>query len=127
MRQMLMPDHIARPASAYHHGIVFSAPARFARLAGQLGERPDGTLEPDIRAQADQAWQNVAAILAEGGMTLADITKVTSYLVARDDIAGYVEVHKRHLAEFMPPWTLILVQGLGKAEYLVEIDVEAAR
>jgi 2-iminobutanoate/2-iminopropanoate deaminase len=127
MRTTLAPTDIAKPASAYQHRVLLTSPTRLVRVAGQVGEWPDGHLDDEIRAQSDRAWSNVEAILREGGMGIADITKVTSYIVGRENIDGYAEVHKRRTADVQPPWTLLLVAGLGKAQYLVEIDVEAAQ
>lgn len=127
MRKILTPSGIAKPASSYHHGIVVSAPREFVRMSGQMGERPDSSISSDFREQAQQAWDNIEAVLASAGMGIADITKVTSYLVAREHIAEYVAVHRERVGASTPPWTLVLVAGLGKLDYLVEIDVEAMR
>ncbi len=92
-----------------------------------MGERPDGTVPSDFCEQAEQAWSNVEAILASADMRIGDITKVTSYIVGREHIEGYVAVHRKRVGNALPPWTLVLVAGLGKTSYLVEIDVEAMK
>jgi enamine deaminase RidA (YjgF/YER057c/UK114 family) len=69
----------------------------------------------------------VQAILDEAGMTLQDIIKVTSYIVGQENISAYVEAHKAVLGELKPPWTLVVVQALGAPQYLIEVDVTAAR
>ncbi|HZT04784.1 MAG TPA: RidA family protein [Steroidobacteraceae bacterium] len=127
MRTIVNPPEIAKPASSYHHAVVISAPNRLLRAAGQMGERPDGSLSSDFREQAEQAWTNIEAILAAADMTVSDLTKVTSYLTNRGDIATYVAVHRQRVGPYLPPWTLVLVAGLGKPEYLVEVDIEAMR
>ena len=60
-------------------------------------------------------------------MTLDDIVKVTSYIVGPDNIRAYVDAHKAALGLREPPWTLICVAALGRPEYLIEVDVLAAR
>jgi enamine deaminase RidA (YjgF/YER057c/UK114 family) len=127
MRTTVTPQGIAKPASAYHHGVVIDTPQRILRAAGQMGERPDSSISADFREQAEQAWTNVEAILITAGMEIADITKVTSYLVRREDIDAYVAVHRERVGTSLPPWTLVLVAGLGSESYLVEIDIEAMR
>ncbi len=125
MRKTITPAGIAPPASHYPHAVLTTAPNAFLHLSGQLGERPDGSISGDAKEQALQAWANIEVILEEGGMTIGDIVKVTSYIVGREHIPAYVEAHKQAVGDDAPPWTLLLVDGLGAPEYLVEVDVEA--
>lgn len=127
MRKILNPAGIARPASAYHHAVLIERPARELYMSGQLGERADGSISDDFAEQARQIWINIKAILAEGGMGVADIVKVTSYIVGREHIPAYVAVHRDAVGEHLPPWTLVLVAGLGRPSYLVEVEAVAAR
>ena len=127
MKTKIMPARIAKPASAYVHGVLTEAPAKLLTLSGQLGMRPDGVCEAGAAAQAVRAWENVQAILDDGGMGLQDIIKVTSYIVGQEHISAYVEAHKAVLGELKPPWTLVVVQALGAPQYLIEVDVTAAR
>ena len=126
MKTKIMPARIAKPASAYVHGVLTEAPAKLLTLSGQLGMRPDGVCEAGAAAQAVRAWENVQAILDDGGMGLQDIIKVTSYIVSQEHISAYVEAHKAVLGDLKPPWTLVVVQALGAPQYLIEVDVTAA-
>ncbi len=67
------------------------------------------------------------AILQEADMGLEDIVKVTSYIVGQDNISAYVAAHKAILGDLEPPWSLVVVQALGAPQYLVEVEVTAAR
>lgn len=127
MKTPINPDHIAPPASAYHHGLLTTPVNTLLTLSGQLGERADGACLEGAAAQAEQAWKNVLAILSEAGLGLEDVIKVTSYIVGQENIAAYVAAHKAALGGLTPPWTLVVVQALGNPEYLVEVDVTAAR
>ena len=75
MKTKIMPARIAKPASAYVHGLLTEAPAKLLTLSGQLGMRPDGVCESGAAAQAAGARVNVQAILDEGGMGLQNIIK----------------------------------------------------
>ncbi|WP_421883609.1 RidA family protein [Pacificispira sp.] len=121
------PPQIAPPASAYNHGFLTEGVRDLLTLSGQLGEAPDGTCRAGAEAQSRQAWENVFAILAEAGMGPEHVVKVTSYIVGQENIAAYVAVHKELHGDRLPPWTLVCVPALGKPDYLVEIDVLAAR
>lgn len=127
MRKIIAPGNMPKPASAYHHGLLVTSPRQTLYLSGQLGEHPDGTISDEIEAQARQVWVNLKILLAEADMSVADIVKVMSYIVGRENIGPYVERHKQETGEHLPPWTLILVEGLGSPDYLVEVDVTAAR
>jgi enamine deaminase RidA (YjgF/YER057c/UK114 family) len=126
MRKVLAPAGVAQPSFAYSHGLLVSNPSEFARLAGQIGAGPDGALAAGATAQAEQAWDNIEAILAEAGMTLADIAKVVSY-VHSSDVAAYAAVHERRIGQIAPPWTLVPLPRFSSDAILVEIDVEAMR
>jgi len=88
---------------------------------------PDGSYPKGITAQAEQAWKNVLAILAEAGMGVKDLVKVTHYLVRQEDIKDYVVVRARYLGDARPASMLLVVPGLVKPEILVEIEAYAAR
>lgn len=127
MREIISPANFPKPASAYHHGLLVTAPQHTLYLAGQLGEHPDGSISQSFEAQAQQAWTNVKTLLGEAGMSVADIVKITPYIVGRQNIDPYVTQHRAEVGDHMPPWTLVLVDGLGSPDYLVEIDAIAAR
>ena len=125
MRKVINPAGIAPPASAYNHAFLTSPASALLTIAGQLGERPDGTCVEGAEAQARQAWANVKAILEEAEMDFTNVSKVTSYIVGNENIGAYVAVHKELLAETLPPWTLVVVAALGRPDYLIEVDVTA--
>ena len=107
MKTKITPAGIAKPASAYVHGVLTEAPAKLLTLSGQLGmNAPTDVCEAGAAAQAARAWANVQAILDDGGMGLQDIIKVTSYIVGQENISAYVEAHKAVLGDLEPPWTL---------------------
>jgi len=96
-------------------------------LRGQVGTDFDGNLvglgAPE--AQTDQAMQNVKQLLEEAGSCLDHICKITIYLVDR----GYREPVYRTVGKWLkgvfPVSTGVVVAGLAKPEWLMEIDVIA--
>ncbi|MGE0238468.1 MAG: RidA family protein [Parvibaculaceae bacterium] len=127
MRRIINPPDIYSPVNSYVHAVAIDSPQTILRMSGQLGVDKSGAVPGEAVAQAELAWANIEAILAEAGMSIADITKVTSYIVGTQNIRDYVEVHKRRVGEAAPPWTLLVVAALGRPEYLIEVDVEAMR
>lgn len=99
-------------------------------LRGQIGQDLD-TRESvgigDVTAQTERAMANVKMLLDECGSQLADICKVTVYIVdPRYREAVYV-VMGRWLKGVFPVSTGIVVQALARPEWLVEIDVTAVK
>ena len=58
----------------------------------------DGEVTLDIRVQTRAVLDNIAALLAEVGLSLADLVDVTSFLVTMDDFDGYNEVYGEYFA-----------------------------
>ena len=68
---------VAQKIGTYSDGVEVPANAKLAFVSGTPGMMPDGTYPQGITAQAEQAWKNVLAILAEAGMGVKDLVKVT--------------------------------------------------
>ncbi|HZV93666.1 MAG TPA: RidA family protein [Caldimonas sp.] len=119
------PRSIAGPLGAYSHAVSAPGAGRWLHIAGQIGLRADGTLAPDFVAQAEAAWSNLVAILADAGMGVEDLVKVTHYLVRGTDLVEYNPVRTRHLGEARPASTLIVVHALARPEWMIEIDAVA--
>jgi len=96
-------------------------------LRGQVGTDFDGKLvgRDDPRAQAEQAMKNVKQLLEEAGSDLSHIVKTTTYITdPRFREPVYQEIGK-WLKGVFPVSTGIVVAGLAKTGWLMEIDVIA--
>jgi len=122
----LNPAAIAPPFARYSHGMELPAGRRLVFCSGQLGIAADGSVPKDVRAQADLCFINIAAILAEAGMTLADIVRVNAYVTDRAHMKGYMEARDAHVGTPPPASTLMIVSGFTRPEFKVEIEVVAA-
>jgi len=118
---------VAQKIGTYSDGVAVPADAKWVFVSGTPGMLPDGSYPDGITAQAEQAWKNVLAILAQAGMGVKDLVKVTHYLVRQEDIKEYVVVRARYLGDARPASMLLVVPGLVKPEILVEIEACAAR
>jgi len=127
-----MPKHhspatIAPPLSRYSHAAEAPASARWLYVSGQLGIKPDGKLAEGLEAQMEQAWRNVFAILKAADMDGSNLVKVTGFMTAGSaDVALYRHVRDRMLGGVKPASTLLIVAGLARPDYLVEIEAIAA-
>jgi 2-iminobutanoate/2-iminopropanoate deaminase len=96
--------------------------------AGQIGLVP-GTGEfagEDVESQAVQALENVGAILANAGLSFADVVKTTVYLSNMDEFPLFNEIYATYFAEPYPARSTVAAAGLPKGAR-VEIDVVACR
>ena len=53
----------------------------FLLVSGQVGSRPDGSPEPELRAQVRLAFDNLNAILSAASCTFKDVVDVTVFIV----------------------------------------------
>jgi enamine deaminase RidA (YjgF/YER057c/UK114 family) len=96
-------------------------------LRGQVGQDLQGNMVGigDPRRQAEQAMRNVKQLLEEAGGKLAHICKITVYVTDR----AYREPVYREIGKWLkgvyPCSTGLIVQGLARPEWMMEIDVEA--
>jgi enamine deaminase RidA (YjgF/YER057c/UK114 family) len=97
-------------------------------LRGQIGQDLD-TRESvgigDVEAQTERAMANIAMLLDEVGSSVADIVKVTVYLVDIRYRETVYRVMGRWLKGVYPVSTGLVVDALARAEWLVEIDATA--
>ena len=127
--RMLAPATIRPPFGRYAHGVELPAGARVVMTSGQLGLGPDDVAPPDVQAQARLCFANCTAILAEAGMGPADAVRITAYVTDRAHMAAYMAVRDEWLAGVsrLPVSTLVIVSGFTRPEFLVEVEVTAAR
>jgi enamine deaminase RidA (YjgF/YER057c/UK114 family) len=79
----------------------------------------------DAAAQAENAMACAKVLLEEAGARLEDIVKTTIYITDRAYREPVYQVVGRWLKGVYPVSTGIIVQGLARPEYLMEIDVIA--
>lgn len=123
------PARIAPPSSRFSHAALATGATRHLHLSGQVGTSLDGKIADGLEAQLDAAFANVAAGLAEAGMTKANLMKLVVYLTsaAPDAVATYRARRDVWIGEASPPAaTLLVVAGLANPAWLVEVDAYAA-
>jgi enamine deaminase RidA (YjgF/YER057c/UK114 family) len=122
------PPTVAKPVAAYSHVAEVPPGTRLLYLAGQVGNRPDGSLPESVEDQAVQALENIRLILAAEGARPQDIVKLTFYVAAKP--ASLAKLNAKRTEMFAgtapPPSTWVQVAGLARPEYLVEIEAVAA-
>ena len=125
----LTPQDMAAPFGRYVHGVEIPAGARIVVTSGQLALVPDGTVPQGVAAQTTLCLENIERILAQAGMTRADIVRLSAFVTDRAHMQGYMRARDDFLNEVDPPpaSTLLIVGGFTRPEFLVEIEAIAAR
>jgi enamine deaminase RidA (YjgF/YER057c/UK114 family) len=96
-------------------------------LRGQVGQDLKGRIVGvgDPAAQAEQAMKNVKVLLEEQGAQMEDICKITVYITDRAYREPVYRTVGKWLKGVYPCSTGLIVQGLARPEWVMEIDVEA--
>jgi len=118
---------VASQIGTYSDAVLAPANARWLFTAGTPGLAQDGHLPHDITGQAELAWAHIAAMLRKAGMDMHDVVKVTQYLRRDSDIPAYAKVRARFLGDARPASMLLVVAGLVRPEFLLEVEVYAAK
>lgn len=94
--------------------------------SGQIPIDPkDGVLvSGDIKAQTKRVLENIQVILADQGLTFANVVKSTVFLTNLADFAAMNEVYAQYFTENYPARSTVQVAGLPKGAP-VEIEVIA--
>ncbi len=121
------PDTVAPPFGPYSHAVEVPGGSRLLYISGEVGVRRDGTVPESIEAQAECVWENLVAILDDAGMTVADLVKITTYLVRPQDVAAAGAARAKYFGHARPGSATIIVQALVKPEWLIEIEAVAAK
>jgi 2-iminobutanoate/2-iminopropanoate deaminase len=127
MLKLFNPKSSAAPNGVYSHGVIVPANARWLYVSGQTGTRPDRSVPASVEEQTEVVWQNLLAVLAEGGMAVTDIVKITSFLTRAEDYARFAPVRAKYLGDHRPASTLLVVSALARPEFKVEVEAVAAK
>jgi enamine deaminase RidA (YjgF/YER057c/UK114 family) len=127
------PAAVAAPLSEYANVALIDAPRRLVTVSGQVALRADGTLCADasIEGQTRQTYANIGTCLEAAGLGWGDVLKFTTFVTTRDHVQGFYAVRKELFAELYPSGnypgnSLLVVSGLVRPEFLIEIEAIAA-
>jgi 2-iminobutanoate/2-iminopropanoate deaminase len=118
---------VAKQIAAYSDSIEVRGNVRWLFSSGTPGLATNGDLPSDITGQAEIAWKHVIDLLEQVDMGVADIVTVTQYLTRAEDIPAYGKVRTRFLGELRPASMLLIISQLFKPEFLVELEIIAAK
>ncbi len=107
---------------------VVKARGTLVFVRGQVGQEIEGfasIADASAYAQADQAMKNVKQLLEEAGSTLNDICRIQVYLTDRIHRDAVYQAIGKWLKGVFPVSTGLIVNGLARPEWVMEIEVTA--
>ena len=112
MKQVLATEQAPAAIGPYSQGI---AAGETVYVSGQLPLDPaTGAFPEGIAAQTAQSLKNVQAILAQQGMTLANVVKTTVFLADINDFAEMNKVYGEFFTQPYPARSAVQVAKLPK-------------
>jgi enamine deaminase RidA (YjgF/YER057c/UK114 family) len=124
----LNPDTLHKNPAFTQVAIVEKS-SKIVYVGGQNGVNTKGeVVGDDIATQSAQAYRNVIAALEAAGATMADVFKMTIYMVQGQSFAdGYAAIMPLIDPKTPPPTVSgMMVVGLANPKYLIEIEAVAA-
>jgi enamine deaminase RidA (YjgF/YER057c/UK114 family) len=116
-------------ALGYHQGELVSGNTRTLYCAGQTAMNADGKPEhvDDMAGQLELSLANLEAVLAEAGMTLANVIRLNVYTTDVDLLFQHYGVLAARLgaAQVSPPTTMLGVSRLAIPTLMVELEATA--
>lgn len=113
----------------FNQGEVVSGVTRTLYCSGQTAMGPDGRPrhDGDLAAQVGLSLDNLEAVLAEAGMSLADVVRLTVYTTDVDLLFQHYGVLAARLgaARVAPATTMLGVTRLAVPGQLVELEATA--
>jgi 2-iminobutanoate/2-iminopropanoate deaminase len=110
--------------NVYAMGALVDRPTRWLFVSGQVPEDTTG-VPTEFADQARLAWRNVLSVLERGGMTVANLVKVTVFLADRRYRAENAKVRMEVLGDHHPALTIVIADIFDEA-WLLEIEAIAA-
>ncbi len=123
MAERILPQHVAAPTGPWSPAVK-AGPGEMLFVAGcvSVDENGDVVAPGDIVGQTHQVMRNFRAVVEAAGMTMADVVKITNFLVDVRDYPAMAEVRREYLQEPYPASTMVEVTGFLYQGLLVEIE-----
>ena len=131
-RTIVNTDKAPQPIGAYSQAIR-TAPGELLFIAGQVAVDLDGNPVGvgDVPAQTRQVFENLGGVLESVGATFSNVVEFSTYVVGRDSVQGFIAGRTEVFPTIFPdgdypPNTLLVIEGLVREEFLVEVSAVAA-
>ncbi len=122
-KQLIAPSTLEK-AVGYSHAVRCG---NTVYISGQIAHDQAGKLVGlgDARAQGEQVYQNIKAIIESCGGTMQNIVRITTYVTSLAYRPIMVEVRAKYFPKDPPASTFLVVSSLADPAFLVEVDAIA--
>ena len=129
----IQPDELPSPSVYPYSQAVEVEASRLLFIAGQPAmDANSRTVGPgDIAVQTRQVFRNIKSVLDSVGVDFSSIVALTTFIVGRENLDGHretlFEIYNHLLpGKDYPPDTVVLVEGLYREDFLIEVKATAA-
>jgi enamine deaminase RidA (YjgF/YER057c/UK114 family) len=127
----LNPPSVPPPLGLYSH-VARMQVGELAFIAGQVAVDSKGNPVGigDLAAQVEQVFENLGRILKDLGAGFSSVVQFTTYLTQADSIPAWMSARAAVFPRLFPggsypPNTLLVVERLVRAEFLLEVEAIA--
>lgn len=114
--------------SPYEATVGFSRAVRVGDrvlVAGTAPIWPDGSVDPDPKAQARRCLEIMLAALAETGGSASEVVRTRMFITDASHADAVGEAHGEVFGEIRPAATMVVVGALLDPRWVVEMELEA--
>lgn len=121
-------QELGERSGSFAKAVVIRGAGRIVFVSGCVGDDGHGGVvgKGDVEEQSRQAFAHMAALLAEAGGSLANVVKLTCFIVPMADYRAYAKVRQELFAPNFPASSTVGVNALASPDYLIEIEAVAA-
>lgn len=123
----------SNPAQGLYSNVGYTDDLKVRFVAGQLAVGAEGEVVGvgDFAAQFHQVFDNLIAVIEGMGGSAASVLKFNTFLTDRAYIDMFMKLRAERFPsmyadEVYPPNTLLIVQGLVKHEFMIEVEATVA-
>ncbi len=133
LKQIIQPDEIPSPSVYPYSQAVMVQTNRLLFIAGQPAMDADSRTVGvgDIAAQTRQVYRNISSVLKSAGADFSNVVELTTFIVGRENLKAHrealFEIYNDLLpSQDYPPDSVVLVAGLYREDFLIEVKAIAA-
>jgi 2-iminobutanoate/2-iminopropanoate deaminase len=121
-KEIIKPSAVPAPVGPYNHAVRIGD---LLLCSGQIPRAPatGNLVGDDVRMQTGRVLENVQAILADQGLTFANVVKSTVFMTNLGDFAAMNEVYARYFTKDFRR----VRQSSGSAATRREVELEVWR
>ncbi len=128
IKEILNPESLSKPMGPYSQGVATTG-GKLVFISGQVPQNASGNLvgKGDLEAQTKQVFANLKTMVEAVGGTVANIVKITIFMVKVTPQAYEIlgRVRRELWSGDFPASTLVEINRLASPDFLIEVEAFA--